>query len=95
MPNTNTANGSSRLAIQRPVLTPPELEFLVVSRTRFTFAHAWLAKGGHETDLIRIAGCGLGRCLPRRQAPAGRAAASWPILGCLLRPSSPLAHWPT
>jgi site-specific recombinase XerD len=34
MPNRNTANGSSRLAIQRPVRMPSELAFLFVSRTR-------------------------------------------------------------
>ncbi len=39
---------------------------LHLHQLRHTFAHAWLAQGGGETDLMRLAGC---RCPCPRGAP--------------------------
>jgi integrase/recombinase XerC len=42
---------------------------------RHTFAHQWLAQGGTETDLMRIAGCKSGAMLQRYGASAADARA--------------------
>jgi hypothetical protein len=55
---------------------------------RRTFAHAWLAQGGGETDLMRLAAGGPGRCLastaplPPTPAPGRRAVGCRPVTAC-------------
>ena len=64
-------------------------------RLRHSFAHAWLAGGREETDLIRLAGWSsrqmVGRYAARsaQDVPAMRTDASALAIGCERRPARP------
>jgi integrase len=49
---------------------------------RHTFAHAWLAQGGGETDLMRLAGWKSRQMLGRYGASAADARARERTAGC-------------